>query len=144
MNLEIKDDKYIYYTNDIMGLLNLNESNISIFLKDIFLNISTIYKIDLFGYFKVDIYIDDKIGAFVEIEKIDEYLSYNKKIDTKVNVEYRDFYLKTNDLSIIYKYRPIYRKDNYYFISTKDVDNLLDILEFCELEYDICDLKPIL
>lgn len=141
MNLEIKEDKYIYFTNEITML---DEKNISMFLKDVFLNISSIYKIDLFGYFKVDIYIDDKIGSFVEIEKIDEYMSYNKKIDTKVNVEYRDFYLKTNDLSIIYKYRPIYEKNSYYFVSTKDVDNLLDILEYCELEYDICDLKPIL
>ena len=141
MNLEIKEDKYIYFTNEINML---DEKNISMFLKDVFLNISTIYNIDLFGYFKVDIYIDDKIGSFIEIEKIDEYMSYNKKIDTKVNIEYRDFYLKTSDLSIVYKHRPVYEKNNFYFVSTKDVDNLLDILEFCDLEYNICDLKPIL
>ena len=144
MNLEIVDDKYIFFTNDVLYLSDLNEEKISSFIKEIFVSMSEVYDIDLVGYYKVDIFIDEKIGSYIEICKIDEYISRNKKIDTKINIEYRNFYLKTKDLSVIYKNYPIYRNSNYYYISTKDVDNILDIIEDCELEYKNINLKPIL
>lgn len=138
VNLKIVDDKYIYFTSDTDKLGDLScidENNISIFLRDVFLNISNVYLIDLFGYYKVDIYIDDKIGAYVEIFKLDDYISYSKKIDTKVSLVCDNFYFKTNDLSQIFKYRPIYYLDDYYYVSTKDVDNIFELMDFCEIEY---------
>ena len=115
MNLEIVDDKYIFFTNDVLYLSDLNEEKISSFIKEIFVSMSEVYDIDLVGYYKVDIFIDEKIGSYIEICKIDEYISRNKKIDTKINIEYRNFYLKTKDLSVIYKNYPIYRNSNYYY-----------------------------
>ena len=49
-----------------------------------------------------------------------------------------------------YSYDQIHKSEEKAYIDEmrtmiyKDVDNLLDILEFCDLEYNICDLKPIL
>ena len=105
--------------------------------------INEVFSLELFGYFKVDIFIDDKIGVFVEISKLDDYISYSKKIDTKVIINRNSFYFKTNDLSMIYQYEPIYKKDNYYYVSTKDVDNVLDLFDFCEIEYNVNDLELI-
>lgn len=139
MKLDILDDGYLFFTNKIFSFDD--EKEISLFLKDMFLSINDIYDIELYGYFKVDIYIDEKIGVFVEIKKLDDYISYSKKIDTKVMVSDTPFYLKTNDLSLIYKYRPIYYLDNNYYISTKDVDNVLELLDFCEVEYKDIDLE---
>ena len=144
MKLEIINGNYLYFTYDIdcLGDLdNINEDDVSIFLRNVFLDISEVYKIDLFGYFKVDIFLDEKIGAFVEITKIDDYISYGKKIDTKVNISVSNFYLKTKDLSKIFCYRPIYVLDDYYYISTASVDNISDLLEFCNIEYKDIDLS---
>ena len=141
MKFEVLDDKYLFFTNKIYSLDE--ESDISIFLKDMFLIINEVYSLELFGYFKVDIFIDEKIGIYVELIKIDDYISYSKKIDTKVIINRNSFYFKTNDLSLIYQYEPIYIKDNYYYVSTKDVDNVLDLLDFCEIEYNVNDLELI-
>lgn len=139
MRFEVLDDKYLFFTNKIYSFDE--EKDISMFLKDMFLIINEVYSLELFGYFKVNIFIDVKIGVFVEISKLDDYNSYGKKIDTKVIINRNSFYFKTNDLSLIYKYEPIYRKDNYYYISTKDVDNILDLLDFCEIEYKDIDFS---
>jgi len=138
VSLELIDDDYLYFTYDIdcLGeMLSVSEEGISKFLKDVFINLSDIYSIDLFGYYKVDIYVDKKIGAYVEISKLDDFISYNKKIDTKVSLSINSFYLKTNDLSNIFKYRPIYYFNNNYYVSTNDVDNILEIIELCEIVY---------
>lgn len=141
MKFEVLDDKYLFFTNKIYTFDE--EKDISMFLKDMFLIINEVYSLELFGYFKVDIFIDDKIGVFVEISKLDDYISYSKKIDTKVIINRNSFYFKTNDLSMIYQYENIYRKDNYYYVSTKDVENVLDLLDFCEIDYRVneFDLK---
>ena len=141
MKLEVLEDRYLFFTNKTYSLDN--EDDISLFLKDMFLIISDIYLIELYGYFKLDIYIDDKIGVFVEIEKLDNYVSYSKKIDTKILIYRNSFYLKTKDLSYIYKYKKIYNYNNYYYISTDDVDNVLELLDFCELEYKDLGLELI-
>ena len=70
MKFEVLDDKYLYFTCDIKlfdDLTSIDENKISLFLKEVFLSINEIYSVELFGYYKVDIYIDEKIGAFVEI-----------------------------------------------------------------------------
>lgn len=141
MRFEVLDDKYLFFTNKIYSFDE--EKDISMFLKDMFLMINEVFSLELFGYFKVDIFIDVKIGVFVEISKLDDYISYSKKIDTKVIINRNNFYFKTNDLSLIYQYEPIYIKDNYYYVSTKDVDNVLDLFDFCEIEYNVNDLELI-
>ena len=134
LNLDIVDDKYILFINNYL-FDEYDEKELSVFLKDVFIILSDVYSINLYGYFMVDIFIDENIGIYVEICKIDNYVSYSKKIDTKVNLVLDNFYLKTKDLSKIINYRPIYFLDNFYFISTKDVDNVLDIIEECEIVY---------
>lgn len=134
MNLEIIDDKYVLFVNNY-NFSDYDEKELSSFLKDVFLLLSDVYSINLYGYFLVDIYIDKKVGIYVEISKIDSCISYSKKIDTKVSLIIDSFYLKTKDLSKIIGYRPIYCLDNYYFVSTEDVDNIFDIIEYCEIVY---------
>lgn len=141
MKLDFLEDGYLFFTNEVCFLDS--EKNISDFLKNMFLSINEIFSVELYGYFKTDIYVDDKIGIFVEITKLDDYFSYNKKIDTKVTLFRENFYLKFKDLSKIFNYRPIYRMDNYYYISTNDVDNILELLDFCEIEYKDISLKLI-
>ena len=115
-----------------------DEEELSVFLKDVFLILSDVYSINLYGYFMVDIYVDEKIGIYVEISRIDNCITYSKKIDTKVNFVLDGFYLKIKDLSKIYNYSPIYYFNNYYFVSTKDVDNIFDVIEECEIVYKSC------
>ena len=141
MKFEVWDDKYLFFTNKIYSFDE--EKDISMFLKDMFLIINEAYSLELFGYFKVDIFIDDKIGVFVEISKLDDYIFYSKKIDTKVISNRNSFYFKTKDLSLLYQYENIYRKDNYYYVPTKDVENVLDLLDFCEIDYRVNDLELI-
>lgn len=147
MKLERQDDDYIFFTNDIACLGdidNIDEEKMGKFLKKVFVDISDIYKIDLFGYYRVDIYIDKKIGAYVEISKIDDFISYSKKIDTKVTVSVVNFYFKTKDLSKVYDYRPIYCCDDYYYVSTDVVDDIFGLLDFCSIEYKDINLKNVL
>ncbi len=147
MKLDIIDDIYVYFTNDIKCLEdgeNVAEDKVAFFLKRVFLDMSEVYGIDLFGYYRVDVYIDKKIGAYVEITKIDDYMGYSKKIDTKVSLSVKSFYLKTADLSQIYAHRPIYFADGFYYVSTDDVDDVSELLEFCQIVYQDLDLEKIL
>jgi hypothetical protein len=72
---------------------------------------------------------------------LDDYVLYGKKIDNKVSISHNNFYLKTNDLSLIFQYKPIYKNNNYYYVSTKNVDNYLDLMEFLSIEYKDIDLE---
>lgn len=134
MSLDIIDDKYVLFFNNCR-LEEIDERELGAFLKEVFKALSDIYLIDLFGYFKVDIYVDKKVGSYVEIEKVDDYISYSKKIDTKVMLNINSFYLKTNDLSKVFKYKPIYYLDGYYYVSTESVDKIEEIVEFCKVVY---------
>ena len=134
LNLDIVDDKYILFINNY-SFNKYDEEELSVFLKDVFLILSDVYSINVYGYFMVDIYIDEKIGIYVEISRIDNCITYSKKIDTKVNFVLDSFYLKTKDLSKIFSYSPIYYFNNNYYVSTKDVDNVFDIIEECEIVY---------
>lgn len=144
VNLQIEDDKYIYFTYDLdeIGEFDtITENQVSNFLKRAFLDISDIYSINLFGYYQVDIYLDKKIGGYVEISKIEDFVTYSRKIDTKVSISTHPFYLKTKNLLDIYKYRPIYALNDEYYVSTSSVDNVFELLEFCEIEYHDVDIQ---
>lgn len=140
MKLDILDDCYIYFTNDLeifSGFNDIAEEEIAEFVKSIFVNLNNIYNVVLFGYYNLDIVIDPKIGAFVEIKLLDNYISFNKRLDTKVNISVKNFYLETNDLWLINQYRPIYKLGDNYGVSTKDLkeQDIINLADFCTLFY---------
>lgn len=140
MKLEEVDlNKYIIFLNYnlICSFNSENEDSIRDFLKKLFVKLMKIYKIKLGGYYQVDIYLDCKIGMFIELEQLDDYSNLSKSVDLKITIDKKSFYLKFKDLEMLDKYKKIYIKDDGVYIKSDEIKNsdILKLIEFGKVIY---------
>ena len=145
-----------------MKVLGLTENNYSIFIikesfnkidfskeKDLEKIISKIilylkYEYDLLlkGIYEVEIFINNKVGAFIYIEKIDTYIPY-KDIDLKIKVILEStFYFKTKDYDVLKDKNNVYLYQDEYYINVNELDNIIKYIEFGEVIHnEFFDIK---
>ncbi len=103
-------------------------------IKDLFVNLIKNYKLDLFGYFKVDIYNNKKYGSILEINKI--FGDNNEFIDLKIIIHHNTkFYLSMNEYYFL-DINDVKYQNNKYLVDIENIDNLASFMEFGEIEYD--------
>ncbi len=103
-------------------------------IKEIFINLIKNYKLDLFGYFKVDIYENKKYGCILEINKI--YSDNSDYIDLKVILHHNTkFYLVMNEYYFLNIENVKYHNNNFY-LDIENIENLDNYIEFGEIYYD--------
>ena len=102
----------------------LNEDDAEKLLKKLFLKIQEGINEDLNGTYYVEILQNDKIGAFISIEKkSNSFIS--KEIELKTNILFNsEVYFETEDFYAIKKYKDIYYYNNKYYISVDKIDNV--------------------
>ena len=125
MKVNIIDDNNIIVFLNKFNIKNIdfkNRENIEKHFRNIFLKLKHIYKLDIKGYYNINIYMDDYYGAVLEIEHEDiEYIDYfDKTIDMRVSV--------INDNNFLYKIKDI-------FMINKEIINKIDIYNFKEEYY---------
>lgn len=142
MYFELFNDKYVLFIDKYGFDDNIlyKEENLEIFLKNIFLIIYNKYNFILNGIYQLDIYNNSKLGLYIEIYNIDEYL-FCDEINLKINIiNNAEFYYVTEYFDIISNYNDIYYYNDKYYINVDMLDNLNKFVEFGDflLKSNIC------
>ena len=117
MNLQvINENSFIIFIIDKKLIPELNENEITKYLKKIFLNIKDKYNLEIYGYYDVLIFFDEKYGMIIKLDKEElEYLSYyNKQIEMKIIISNNQVFYKVLDLFNIDK-RILNKSDIYFY-----------------------------
>ncbi|MDD6878849.1 MAG: hypothetical protein PUD59_01280 [bacterium] len=136
---EINEDNYKVYINEII-LKNYDlskESDLEKLLKKILLNIKKQYNMYSKGFYSVEIYVNDKIGAYIEFNRIDIFFSPSD-IDLKIKIIFNSsFYFKTSDYEIVKNYDDIYFYNDNFYINIDSIDNnIITLIEYGEIFFD--------
>lgn len=115
----------------------IDKENINSYLKKLILTLKRCYKIDIFGFYKANIYINKKVGTIIELVKDDDFDLFNDLIDLDINIiENADIWLKFKDY-FLDKKESIYIYEDSYYINIDDISKhkLLRVIEFCSIVY---------
>lgn len=103
-------------------------------IKELFVNLIKNYNLDLFGYFKVDIYENKKYGCILEINKI--YGDNTEFIDLKIILHRKTTFYLVMDEYYYFDLKDILYRNNKYLINIENIDNLDKYIEYGEINYD--------
>ena len=134
MKIELTFNKVIIYLyQHKLNFDNLTDLNNEI--KKIIIKIISKYQLDFSGYSKVSIYNNDKYGSILEIEKIYN-LNYSSNINLKIIV-YKNvpLYLEFDNLYFDELINKLKIKNNKYYISVDDIDNIIKYIEYGRVYY---------
>lgn len=133
MKVSIIDDDNIIVFLNTFNTKNIdfeNKGNIEKNFKKIFLKLKYIYKLNIKGYYNINIYKDKLYGAILKIEHEDiEYFDYfDSKVDMRVNVISNTFLYKIKDILELPKNLKenvtIYLfQDEFYIFLNRDLSN---------------------
>lgn len=131
-----------------MKIENISNSDFSIFVNSNYLDIKdfTDYdeiveyvkklvkrlknKLCIKGFYKLKVFINDKVGLFIDIIKIDD-LDYSNILDLKVIVFIDcDIYFETDDYFLVRDSKKVIFYNNKFYCSVSDLNG--DIYKYCE------------
>ena len=133
--LEVMEDKYsIFIIKEIFNKINFSkEKDLEKIISRIILYLKDKYNLLLKGMYTVDIFVNDKVGAFIYIEKADTFIPY-KGIDLKIKIILDSvFYFKTKDYDILRCNKNIYLYEDEYYINANELDDIIKYIEFGEV-----------
>lgn len=131
----VGNDSYILFlSNDYIGTMAFDsKEEIGLYLKDIIVLLRKRYGLVLKGFYEVNIYLNEKVGMFIEIENIEDYDFLIEEIDLKIVIHFdSEVYFKTDNYDFISNYSRIKFLDNNYYINVVDI-NEKDIIRLIEL-----------
>lgn len=134
------NDSYVLFlSTDYIGTIAFDsKEEIGLYLKDIIVLLRKRYGLVLKGFYEVNIYINEKVGMFIEIENIDDYDFLIEEIDLKIIIHFdSEVYFKTNNYDFISNYSSIKFLDNNYYINVVDINDndIIKLIEFGEFVY---------
>lgn len=134
----------LFLSSGYIGSIDYDsKEEIGLYLKKIILLLKDSYDVVFNGFYYVNIYINEKLGMFIEIDNIEGYDSLDLDVDLKITVHYdSDFYFKTDNYDFINNYRRVKFSGNNYYINVDDIDtnDIIKIVEFGEFIYgEDCD-----
>ena len=133
MKIDFSSEKIIIY----LYQYQLNTNNLYDEIRNIIIKLIKKYKINFYGYSVVSIYNNDKYGSILEIENIYESNEYNlNNIDLRINI-YKNvtMYLEFDDIFFNDIKKHLIVKKNKYYIDIKNIDNLLEYIEYGRIKY---------
>ena len=136
MKIELvsKDSFNIFINRGYFKNVKFNDKdNIIDIVKDFILKIKN--KLKMSGFYKVKVYVNEEVGMFLDIIKIED-IEFSNNIDLRIIVclnediyfETDDYYILPNDIKVRYFL-------GKYYVNVNEVDNIYDILEFGRFIY---------
>ena len=111
-----------------------NEKHLEKFLKEIILSLKEKYKVVLKGLYEVVLSINNDVGAVVELEKIENFLSSSKDIDLHIKVIFDcKFYFKTKDFYSVETLEEIYYYKGNYYVDASLIKDIFKYIEFGQI-----------
>lgn len=135
MKIEFKEDKTIVYLYKYqLSFDDIEKVNKEI--KNIFIKLIKVYKLDLQGYLKVHVYCNKIYGYVLEIESLYTDSDF-EAVDLKLVIyDNCEFYFKTDDYSMIESHDKIYYDGNSFYVNIAKLDNLINYIEHGEIIYN--------
>ncbi len=141
MRLDYQDQDHfsVYLNNAYLKLEDYeNKESIAKDMKRFVLKFSRRYHLDLHGFYRVVIYLNQKVGMFIEIEKIDTFELDMTSVDFKIVIYLRQpFYLKVADYDLLPKKGTSYYFEGSYYLNIDHIEEreLLSLLELGSIVY---------
>lgn len=141
-----KDDlNIIIYKNEIDCDLK-QKDHLEKYIKKIMLNIKRKNIININGFYKINVYHNEKFGIILDILKEDELDFIKDFIDLKVTINYNsDIYFSFEDYFIINNKNICYNNNKYYInIKNLKQKEILKLSEFAKIIYGtpLKEIKP--
>ena len=96
---------------------DIDLNNLDMYMKELIIKLRRKYRKDIYGFYKVDVYIKDKIGMIIDFNLEEEIDFFRDLVDLKVVVhEDADVFLKFSDYFLFDK------KKVYFFFFVYYVD----------------------
>ena len=141
MKIEEKDNKLIVFLNkknkkdfNFKDKIKLEKKFQSLFLK-----LKKIYNLEISGTYDIEIYIIEKYGLILEIEKQEEYINYCDYVDMNIKIsKYNEiiYKLKNYEKNIINSSTIYVYSDELYIVPKKNEFQLIgQIIENSEIIY---------
>lgn len=124
---------------------DIDLNNLDMYMKELIIKLRRKYRKDIYGFYKVDVYVKDKIGMIIDFNLEEEIDFFRDLVDLKVVVhEDADVFLKFSDYFLFDK-KKVYFFEGEYYVDIDDVSDkeFLEKLEFCNLVYgeELSDIK---
>ena len=129
MKIEFADKLVIYINNNYLKNKHITLDDIEDCLKKICEILNENYQIKLNGLYNIDVYIDNKYGLILEIEKEDfDFDYYIDQVDMQISIHYTKFLLEIKTLDAFYNHKIYLYKHKYY-------TDFIEQIEMGELVY---------
>ena len=138
MRLEVERDKYFLYVNqDYCKNMDFNsKESIASYAKTLVLRLKRIYGIVLQGFYQMKVFVNDFVGMFIELVKLDDFEFELMTIDLKVIIFlHQTFLLQCTDLDFLDHFSNVYFMYPYYYGVLRKDEFLLPDLEYGKLVY---------
>lgn len=124
---------------------DIDLNNLDMYMKELIIKLRRKYRKDIYGFYKVDVYIKDKIGMIIDFNLEEEIDFFRDLVDLKVVVhEEADVFLKFSDYFLFDK-KKVYFFEGEYYVDIDDVSDkeFLEKFEFCDTVYgeELSDIK---
>lgn len=124
---------------------DIDLNNLDMYMKELIIKLRRKYRKDIYGFYKVDVYVKDKIGMIIDFNLEEEIDFFRDLVDLKVVVhEEADVFLKFSDYFLFDK-KKVYFFEGEYYVDIDDVSDkeFLEKLEFCDTIYgeELSDIK---
>lgn len=124
---------------------DIDLNNLDTYMKELIIKLRRKYRKDIYGFYKVDVYVKDKIGMIIDFNLEEEIDFFRDLVDLKVVVhEEADVFLKFSDYFLFDK-KKVYFFEGEYYVDIDDVSDkeFLESLEFCKVIYgeELSDIK---
>lgn len=126
----------IYINNKYLNNEFEKEDELYDSLKKVLIEIRKKYAFDIRGFYEVNIYNIDNIGAVLNFYRKDDDNFIYKTVDIKIIKNTNDFvYLKFDDYYIIENYKKIKYWNNSYYLKAEDIkkEEVFKLIEFFEI-----------
>lgn len=141
MRVEYGDDgNYLFFLNNsyIKELDYTSKEDIGKYIKEVLLLYKKIYNIELSGFYNVNVYLNEKVGMYIEINKDKKYDFYKDEVNLKISIYYdKCFYFKTYIYEVISNYKWEFINDYYYVkVDDIDTDDIINLVEYGNFVYN--------
>ena len=129
----------IYINNQYFASLDWNnKEEITKNVKNLILKLNRIYHLELSGFYKMTIYLNQKVGMMIELYKLEDFGIEIKTIDLRITIYLNsEIWVAVKDWEIIKESSQIYYYDDYYYsdIANFKDEKLLEITEWGNFIY---------
>ncbi len=138
---DIYNNYYIYMSNLYFNFSNYDKKKIVEEIKKIINQLKN--KLNLKQFYKVKVYLNEKLGTFLDIIKLDD-LDYSDTLDLRIIVLYDEkIYFETDNFFILKNLKNIKFFNDKYYCLVDDILNINDVVDFGRFIYGL-ELRNVL